>query len=121
MRSAQAGVAGPKGAGHTWIDLTYSYYADNTWYYPSVGKIGATSGTWDIDRTTGALYLYSDDELIGWGEGFAMPDYAGYPFNGDFMGRASTMQFYLADAEWSLGRFGWAHILQYCTWYMNKI
>jgi hypothetical protein len=121
MRSAQAGVQGPGGSGTTYIDLTYSYYADNTWYCPAAGRIGASSGTWDISRDDGTLYLYSDGDLIGSGSGFAIPDLTGYPFNSDFMNRASSMQFYRADADWSVGRYAWAYTLQYCTWYMNYI
>src|SRR5690349_2003912 len=121
MQFAQMKITGPGSSGSTHIDLTYSYWADNTWYCPSVGKIGATTGTWDVGRNSGKIYLYSGEDSIATADSVGMPDMTGYPFNDDMMNMVTKFTVMSSDAEWGFARYAWASTLQYCTWQFNYI
>lgn len=123
-RTAQIGVKAPHGEGSTWINLTYNYWSDNTWYCPAGAKIGASSGTWDVGRiTTGMISLYKGDKLIASGASLGVTDSMGYPFNDDLKNLAGTFQCFSKDAAWYLGAYVVLGLneVKNCIYWFNKI
>ena len=127
MATAKIGVRGPSG-GAIQVNLTYSYWSDNTWTCASKGVMGATSGTWDIGRDiaglggAGSISLYSGDDLIAAGDGFAYPDLVGYPFNDDFLNRTSTFRFYRRESRWYYGAYMLLGLEEelLCSWWVKS-
>ena len=123
-RTAQIGVKAPGRLGSTWINLTYNYWSDNTWYCPSPGNIGASSGTWYIGRTiSDLLSLEKGGQLIATGAGIAVADLTCYPFNEDFKGLVGTFRCYSKSAAWYMGTYadlGVNEVLN-CSYWYNKV
>lgn len=123
-RTAQIGVKASNNLGSTWINLTY--WSDNTWYCPSPGNIGSSSGTWDVVRgVTGSLAnisLSQGDDMIASASGFALAELVGYPFNEDFMNKISKFECLSQDAAWYIGsnlQLGVGGVFN-CSYWFNK-
>lgn len=116
MRFAKMGVrfAGSEDI-VTHFDMTYNYWADNTWYCPDGSYVYGTSGTWvaQLSAEVGMIYFYSSDgRSIALAEGFDVCDRVGYPFNETVQKISSRITFVRRPAL----LFG-----QSCMWKMLEI